>query len=420
MRNRFKGIFQFLILISIFLFLYSCQKDPTDIGLNLQPGSDRMDLFVDTIAVASFTLSQDGIASDERSLSPLGSYADPVFGFVKAGFASQFRLSSSNADFASVIENVDSLVLYLKYQDYYGDISVAHQIKVYEFLSNIYTDSTYYSDFTFEESDITILEQIEFVPEQSDSIIRINMPQSLIDRITNPDNISNFVDNDSFYELFKGVLVSVDDQYGPGSVLYLNLLSEDSKMTLHYNDSLTYDFLINSSCARINMFSHDYTMAADELNNVMDDTITPNEFSFTQSMSGPRIKILLPDLAEWADSINFAINKAQLVFSVVQDDNFAPPPKMTLVAINSEGLSEFLTDYKVNSTYFGGELDETMHTYTFNIPLYLQELLIDTDLQNNGLFLYPMDNRVSANRAKIYGGAHSDNPMQVRIMYSKF
>jgi hypothetical protein len=420
MRNRFKGLFQFLILVSIVLFLFSCQKDPTDIGLNLQPGSDRMDLFVDTIGVSSFTLSEDRIASDERSLSPLGSYTDPIFGFVKAGFATQFRLSSSNADFASVVENVDSLVLYFKYDDYYGDISVAHQIKIYEFLTNIYTDSTYYSDFEFQESEIVLIEQQEFIPELSDSIIRINMPQSLIDRITDPNNINYFTDNESFYELFKGIYVSVDDINGTGSILYTNLLSNDSKMSLHYNDSLSFDFVINSSCARINMFSHDFNMAAAELNNVLDDTININEFSYTQSMSGPKIKILLPELSDWVDSNNIAINKAQLVFSVVSDNNFAPPPKMALVSINNEGLNEFLTDYKVNSSYFGGELDETMHTYTFNIPFYLQELLIDTNLQNNGLFLYPMDNRVSANRAKIFGGAHSDNPIQLRIMYSKF
>ncbi|HRW21221.1 MAG TPA: DUF4270 domain-containing protein [Bacteroidales bacterium] len=420
MRKFNSSLFQLLILANFTLLFVSCQKDPSDIGLNIQPGSDRMDLFVDTISVDTYTYSESRIAADERSISPLGSYTDPVFGFVKADFATQLRLSSSNADFSSNIENADSLVLYLKYNGQYGDVSVSHQIKVYEILNDIYIDSVYYSDYRFEESDLNLLEQISFVPEQSDSIIRVSMPQDLIDRIINPANSNYFSDNNSFNEFFKGIYVSVDDQPADGSILYANLLSEESKMTLHYNDSLEFNFLINSSCARINMFNHDYSYASSELNAVLDDTITPNQISYTQSLSGPKIKILIPELGSFADSTNVAINKAQLIINVASDNQFAPPPKMTLVSINNEGLNEFLTDYKVNTTYFGGELNETQYTYTFNIPFYLQELLLDNSLLNNGLYLYPQDNRVSANRARIFGGADLDNPMQIRIMYSKF
>ena len=135
-------------------------------------------------------------------------------------------------------------------------------------------------------------------------------------------------------------------------------------------------------------------------------------------MSGPKIKIEIPDLNDWCDSSNFAINKAQLIITAISDNNFAPPPELALIAINENGLNEFLTDYKVNSSYFGGNLNESLHTYTFNIPFHLQELFLGSN--SKGMYLYPLNNRINAHRVQVYGGNHPDYPMHIEIMYSKY
>jgi hypothetical protein len=202
------------------------------------------------VVAAANMIVEDRIASDERSLCPLGSYTDPIFGLVKAEFATQFRLSSSNADFSSEVEIADSLVLHLYYNDYYGDTTVSQQIKIYEISTSLSTDSTYYSDRTFEATDLVLLAEAEFKPVSSDSMIAIEMPLSLMNEIIDESNTDVFVDNESFNEFFNGIYVSVEDQLGDGSVAYINLLSSESRMTLYYNDSLTYDFVINSiTCA---------------------------------------------------------------------------------------------------------------------------------------------------------------------------
>ena len=278
MRIVLRGWFyRILTILIIGTLLSSCEKNPTSIGLNIQPGSDRMDLDVDTIGVITFTISEESIVSDDRSLSPLGSYLDPIFGFIQSDFIAHLRLSSSNANFSGEVETADSLILYLQYEGYYGDTSIVQQVHIYEMLEDVYKDSSYNSDFLPDATNLDELAQLSFTPSPSDSIIKIEMPQELINRLIDPGNTNSFSDNESFLDFFKGIYVTTDPLYSDGAILYMNLLSDNSRMTLYYNDSLSFDFQINTSSTRLNLFRHDYSLASDlSLNQVLDDTINPN------------------------------------------------------------------------------------------------------------------------------------------------
>lgn len=145
MRMMMKRDFPIYLALISALFFSSCEMEPSEIGLNLQPGSDRMDLFIDTLEVETYTVLDDSIASDERTLSPLGSYYDPLFGFVKADFFTHLRLSTANVKFSEVVNTADSLMLHLYYTGYYGDTTTPQTIRVYRVLNtDIYTDSVYY------------------------------------------------------------------------------------------------------------------------------------------------------------------------------------------------------------------------------------------------------------------------------------
>jgi len=402
--------------------MYSCEREPNEIGLNLQPGSDRMGLLCDTLEVETYTVLDDSIASDERTLSPLGSYIDPVFGFCKADFFTHLRLSSSNVNFSNVVETADSLVLRLFYTGFYGDTTTTQRIRVYEVLNqDIYPDSTYYSNFRFNPGDLSEICSVEITPHPSDSFVNIKMPDDLINRFISSSNVSSFVSNDTFLDFFKGLYITTDNVNAGGAILYFNLISSNSEMTLYYNDSLSFDFLINASSARINMFEHDYSLASAEIQQTIDNLNEPNTVSFLQSLGGLKVKLYIKGL-EGFDTCRYAVNKAQLQITVnrANELGFAPPPKLTLVAENEDGLNTFLTDYKINSSYFGGVLDESDYTYTFNIPFHLQELFSDQNLIDNGIFLFPLDNRTDASRVTVYGGDSPVNSMKLIIMYSKF
>ncbi len=408
--------------ILLLIFLYSCKKEPSQIGMNIQSGDEQVELVSTTLGVSAFTVSDENIASNQRSLSPLGEYTDPVFGYTKAMFTCQVLLSTGNVDFSAIVNDVNSMKLHLKYNGFYGNITDLTSIRVYRLKKDIYRDSIYYSGFTVDEHEKELLKETELITI-GDSLISIDLPQELIDEFINPSNKDSFKDNESFIQFFKGIYVEADNQNNPGGgILYIDLINSTSGIELRYNDTAYYNFNITTSSSIINQFEHDYTNSPDIIN-VLNDTLNNNEFCYVQSLGGLKTKIEFPELInEFKDKDIIGIHKAQLIITIKQDadiENYPPPETLNLIAITENHKSEFLTDYKVNSEKFGGVLNSLTYQYVFNIPFHVQELI--NDREDFGLYLLPANNRISAGRAILYGGAHNDNElsMKLKILYSK-
>lgn len=417
----FRPVIFAAIFLPAVLLLNSCNDDNTEIGLNILPGSDKIGLFADTLDVDCFTVTDYKVSTDERTLSPLGSYHDPIFGFTKAGFVCHVRTSTSNVKFDSVVENINSLELHLKYSSFYGDVNASQTVNVYRLKKEIYFDSVYYSDFTLSPSQYELLTSTALQFNAADSIIKIVLPLELAQDFVNPANVSKFVDNTAFIKYFNGLYVTTGDVASGGCIFSLNLIDADSKMVLNYNDTASYDFYINNKSAIINMFEHDYSTASAEIQAAIADTSVLRELCYVQSLGGLKTKIKFPDLENYFDTTNIAINKAQLVVTVKNgtgNGTYAPPPKMTLVAITESGTYDFITDYKLNNGNFGGSLDSDEYTYRFNIPFHIQEIINGNE--DYGIYLFATDNRTIPYRAVIVGNDDSENSMKLELYYSKF
>jgi len=407
----------FVVLLCGFL---SCNQEDSEIGLSIIPGSDKIQLYIDTVSVDCFTVRDDNISTDERTLSPLGSYNDPVFGFSKASFVCHARISSNNVDFDTV-QVINSLKLHLKYNSFYGDPSTAQTVNVYRLKKDIYVDSVYYSEFSLAPSEYEILCSAPMSFNEDDSIMTIELPLDLAESFVDDANSTHFVDNTTFINFFKGFYVSTENLTTGGCIFSLNLVDADSKMALYYNDSAVYNFYINSKSAIVNMFEHDYSTAIPEIQEALNDTTVTHDFCYVQSMGGLKTKIKFPQLMSVFDSTNIVINKAQLKLVIKSgsgEDIFEPPPKMTLVAILESGKYDFITDYKVNNLYFGGSLGADTYTYTFNIPFHIQELISGNE--DYGIYLFAVDNRTKPYRSIIHSGDGSDNSMKLELYYSKY
>ncbi|MDD3740475.1 MAG: DUF4270 domain-containing protein [Bacteroidales bacterium] len=413
----------FYILSLCFLLLVlgfnSCNEDDSEIGLGIIPGSDKILLYKDTIGVECYTVRDDNIATDERTLSPLGSYNDPIFGFSKASFACQARISSNNVDFDTV-EVINSLKLHLKYDSFYGDPSSSQTVNVYRLKKDIYIDSVYYSEFSLDPSEYEFLSTAPLAFNPEDSIMTIELPLSLAESFVYGDS-TNFIDNTTFNDFFKGFYVTTDNLSTGGCIYSINLVDPESKMALYYNDSAIYNFYINSKSAVINMFEHDYSTALAEIQAALNDTTALYDYCYVQSMGGLKAKIKFPELQTLFDSTNILINKAQLKITIksgTEEGLYLPPPKMTLVAILESGKYDFITDYKVNNLYFGGSLESDEYTYVFNIPFHIQELINGNE--DYGIYLFAVDNRTKPYRSVIYANDNSDKSMKLELYYSKY
>ena len=73
--------------------------------------------------------------------------------------------------------------------------------------------------------------------------------------------------------------------------------------------------------------------------------------------------------------------------------------------------------YNENNNYFGGYYDDITKSYRINITRYFQYLLSE-DYSDMGLYIFPYDKRITANRVVVTGANHS-NKLKLLLTYTK-
>lgn len=425
-----KKAFPFLAIT--LLGLYSCNESSI-IGLDVQPESDKVSvLFNDTSTVQAFSVKEDSVKSDENSVNLIGSYIDPIFGYAEASLYTQILPKTASPDFGST-PVADSVVLQLAYTSIYYGKKDPQTFNVYEVTEKFSQAPAYYSNKSFSYSS-TPLGTVTFTPDNTDSLtinnvktpahLRIKLSSVFANALLNGG--SNLADSASFFNFLKGLYVQPSNSSqatGEGGIFAFNLLDPVSKLTLYYSnaadDSLSYDFVINSNCARVEHFTHNFSLASASLQaELSDSTLGQNAF-YIQSMSGLKGKIKFPYLKNLLLNQNIIINKAEVVFKVDQStlDTVQPPSRLVLVAIDSLGQEIELLDQLYNSTLevYGGAYSNQQ--YTFNISRHIQFLL--NGHKDYGFYLIPAGGAVTANRVVLGGPANPTYKMKLNLTYTK-
>lgn len=395
-----KSILVFLLLLSAFIF-QNCEKDPDKVGSEIIPESDKLNVaYSDTASLRAYSIRSDSVRTDETSRNLLGSYKDAVFGKTTASFFTQLRLSSVNPDFGPN-PVLDSLVLTLDYSGYYGDTNTALQLHVYELSEQMYKDSVYYSNQSIPQEDIDYA-NMQFYPRpktptypNSDTLaeparLSINLSNyypDLGNKILTADSAS-LADNENFLEYLKGLYVTVDAVASGGSIIYFDLESALSNLSLYYHndtlDSLSYLLNINENCARFTHFDHnDYADADEQFKQQVlnQDTALGKEILYLQSMAGIRTKIFFPYIKNWFETEKILVNEATLkVYLQDGQQELFKPDKLTLYKFVESGGLTFLEDEYEGAEYFGGYYDSLNQNYSFRITRHIQHLMMGTEV----------------------------------------
>lgn len=380
--------------------------------------------------ILSYTFFHDSVRTDEEVMNYnlLGCYVDPVFGTAKADVITQVRLPYSEVSFGNDLQ-ADSAVLYLEKKGYYGTSYYLDNIKVFQIYNKLFKtdticyDSAYYSNFNVEKYYDSSADLVSST-RRDNNILTIKLSADLAHYLISADS-TDLTDNDTFLKYFHGFYIKSKRVYSGGTIEYLDLLSTSSKLTVYYRDSVSFgpdrtdtlffDFPINNNCVRINKFDFDYSNTS--FYPTLNDTSLQDSVIFIQSMGGVRAKIHLPEIFHWNDS-SIAINKAELVLYAEKEDNtineYIPPGKLSLYALNSEGLYETLADAS-DADYYDGNYYSDTKTYKFNIARYIQQL-IDGEKENYGLVLRSSYIN-SANRVVLTNENHSER-MRLYIIYT--
>ena len=435
MLKQFTNNIGLILSLSIIIFISSC-KEPDDIGLIIQPTGDLLEAnYIDTFTVVAYTVIDDSISTDEVFYNLLGAYFDPVFGYTNAAFYSQFRLPESNVNFG---ENpiLDSAFLCLAYSgDYYGK-NTTNQIKVrvLEVFENLYKDSTYYC-YSQHQTDVNYIASQNVVPNIEDSVVvdgityaphlRVKLDPAWAQKFMDA-SATDLENNDNFLQFFKGLYVDAEPLGSPtkqGSILYFNMISSLSNITLYYHNSedteANYSLVVNGECARYNVFNHNgYTDAHTDLQQQLSGNMAGGKDNlFLQPMAGTKIKINFP---HFENMDKFAINKAVLIIPVDEIfsdiDNYSPPNNLSLVKLDSEGNYQFVQDQAMSSATFGGAYDETNKRYVFLLSRYLQDLILGKE-EDYGLYLMVSGSAINANRVVLNGTA-CENQFKIAVTYT--
>ena len=240
--------------------------------------------------------------------------------------------------------------------------------------------------------------------------------------------------NDEFIKYIYGLYLTAESPAGPnqGLLMYLNLESTISGLTLYYKndetDSLSFDYVINSSSARYNNYNHFSYAQADPgfiQQVVQKDTILGKNTLYLQAMGGVKTVLKFPDLSNLTQNGKIAINEARLViYDGEHNSTYKAPGSLILIRQKSDGDIAFLPDQYIGDTYFGGTYDSTLYNYNFRITRCIQSLVAGTELSSTRLFLLAPSAAVRGHRLVINGTAPSNQAVaqkkiQLLVLFTK-
>ncbi len=427
--------------LTLVVVFFSC-KDPNSIaGSNYLLDGTLINTQVDTFSVKAYTVRENPLRTDGVNGSTayiLGNMDDPIFGKSFASIYTQLRLPSNDIDLGTPT-TLDSVVLTLEYSGFYGSLETLQSVRVYQITEAMDKDSKYYSDKEFDYNIIPLGQKDRFLPNVADSIyvlgdlkkphLRIRLNDSFGDSLLAQSGGTNFSNNEVFLDYFKGLFITTDVNRPGKGMMYFDLNSSLSKLTVYYHSDTvasTLDLKINSSSAKSNLFTHDHSSI---INNALNDTL--DSILYVQSMAGVKAKIMIPfDKIRSLGKI--AINKAELVFSTIYADTgiastFTPPAQMYCIRDSAAtgNVNALVIDMLEGSSYYGGfrndaknKIDQSIYTYKFNLSNHFQAILNDA-YDDHGLLLITFPSSQISDRVLIGSGNHSTSSIQLNLTYTK-
>ncbi len=425
-----KGSAVTIILVSAFFF--GCSDD-SDVGLGIIP-EDRLIITKtsDTISMEAYTYRMDSIITSNVSSVLLGSYDDPVFGKVQAGFVIQITPGSTDGFGSGAV--ADSMVLSLRYSSdslvpIYGNQTATMDFLAQEIHTKLYQDSNYYNNYRIEW--LNLGEEIvntPFVPESGindTAVLDIHLTQIFAQRIIDDYELWNdIVDpTDTFFtDYFNGMYVKSNDIPYAGSISTFNIFDAYSGVVLYYHnssDTLNLSFSISQSSARFNLYNHAHDVPG--FPNLDNPETQQDSVVYLQGLGGLKVKIEIPMLDQIKEEGIWGVNRAELIIPaentlLTQESTYPAPLRTNLYGIDDEGGLIPIEDYISSVGYTGISYED--NSYIFDLTYNIQQVLSGA-VENNGFFLYPTNNYVNPSRVVITSPQHSTNKMKLILTLRK-
>lgn len=434
--------------IWVLLLLPGCSKPEDDIGLGVLDPADALGtVVVDTTTVLAWSREPDPGVTSGLTRNLLGAYLDPDFGTVRAGIVAQIRLGSDNVGAGSQgqVLDCDSVVLSLVFDantSGYGNLD-AQTFQVFRLAEDLRTDTGYTNANLpgIIPQDLVADPRGSFVPRPGtrpfiggDSLlpqVRIRLDKALGEEwLDEQFGGANFTNNLAFLQYFKGLLIlPVDEPQAPyqRGVLYFNLLSPQSKVTLYYRnitqqDTVALDLPINTTSVRytVGRFEHARALRPGLPEQLQDSTLG-RERIYVQALGGLVGELRFPHLADYTGAGLRALAKAELVLPLDGPyyPPYGPPSQLFPFRKGSDGKDAVLPDQAGSVNLVGGIFDPVAKEYRLVVTQWMQGVL-NGEYPNTGLSLVPSSRGVSVNRVILAGPGHATRPLKLRLTFTTY
>ena len=452
----------------LFAVFAACEKPEGSVGIDLQPDEDILNVSgIDTFTVTAVSLPDDSVRTDGVSTGLVGAYIDPVFGYTKAEHYSEVRLTSSNPVFfseGSSLENlvIDSLILNLAFDfsqgvPIYGSTGKQY-FEVFEVIDSLDVTKAYYSNQSLAviEQDLVLQGNNLITPNYSDSSIvgdfafrpsiRLPLTEELGQRIFDA-SAGDGLSATEFLDVIKGLKITVDENasgvnLSNTGIISFNSSQGTSRIELYYRDTLTtadnpdpdtlfYDFEIRSNTGKFNTFEHDFIRGGDPslVRQVVNGVSSPGEqFLYTQSTAGVKLRVDLPHLEKLRDEEGLAVAKAELIFPINSSDaaRYTPPQRLLLFGLDENDDAFLLDEFLQSPNYavIDGSFDSVNQRYRFFITRFIQQVLTE-ERDFHGLEIVVQGaastaNRVVLNGAEFPNSQNPENNLRLDILFTNF
>ena len=411
----------------------SCSKSPENIGVDFQSDDNFLNLqFTDTVEIQCHSALVDSISTTEV-MPLLGSVIDPVYGLTTAGFYTQLHISSNTPALDSAV--VDSVVLLMEINGFYGDTMTTQTFNVYELADSLksHETHTYYSCSTVAYNDVDLAQAFQTSPRPRTkdttgvAILRIPLSEEAHEIVK---RLSANSSNDDLRQKLYGLLVTTTQVTMGGCILGIDLTdNSNTVMRVYYRDKedlskqLSYDFYVTSDDTYFSSFSHDYTLGSPNFKQQVleGDTLLGRQEIFVQPMAGVRTKIKMPNIDKWKveEKEHILINEARLIMTGAATDTavFKSPAALALVMIDDDGSLITLPDISEGVSYYGGTYNRASNTVMFRISEYIQNIVAGKK-KNNGLWMSVSGASFVPNRWIMGGSNAEEGRIRLEVKYS--
>lgn len=406
---------------AILFVAYSCKKDHSILGVDVQPASDSLSAdYLSDLPVTAHSVGYDSVATFNDNYKFIGSNNDPNFGRTDIGLYLNANMSVTDKDFGDDSQ-ISSAEIVLKVQpfEFAGDQASVLTYSVFAATNTLSPSTIYYTNNTrnhdvnavpisVHTTSLTILPNGKFV-------ISIKLDQVYAQALLRDK--ANLTSNEVFQAKYKGYYIAASLQSGSEGAIYKADLDDDeSGLYLHYKPTSTADTIIDfkfkfsgTAASRYNTVKFSPSLA---LNEQFQDSSKGTNILFIKGMGMAKMKIRIPFLQNHLDSFKVAVNRAELILNVdpasIPASGYYPaPPELTLLSVDPLSRETFLQDLVTPTDYarYDGKFDATNKRYTFNLAREAQ-LIFEGKKQNNGFYLVVANTNISLKT--IYAGASKE------------